>query len=173
MLQPTIITWILIVFGIVFIFLPMVYVQFLVVLRPHHRKAKDIVIGKGQDYRYKTHFRMTYGIAWADLIIWLPLLFAGSAGVISGQAWGYALWAASGGISVYISLAMVRQIEIETRVPGGSGEAGHQKQYLGEVPCLFDTPTSLRYYGDGTAAVEGIPDYTKLSKSKRRELVNK
>ena len=47
------------------------------------------------------------------------------------------------------SLAMARQIAIETRVLGGSGEAGHQKPYLGEIPCLFDTLTSQRYYGDG------------------------
>ena len=76
-----------------------------------------------------------------------------------------------------VILAMVRQIEIETRRPGGPSEAGHQKPYLGEIPCLFGTLTSQRYYWDGIiriiAEIEGIPDYTKLSKSKRRELVNK
>ena len=49
-----------------------------------------------------------------------------------------------GCISAYGSLAMIRQIEIETRVPGGSGEAGHQKAYCGETPCLFDTLTLQR-----------------------------
>lgn len=106
MIQPTIITWFLIIFGALFIFLPMLYVQLLVALRPHSQKARDMVIGKGQDYRDKTHFRMSYGLAWADLIIWLPLLAAGSIGVILGQAWGYTLWAASGAISVYINIQL-------------------------------------------------------------------
>ena len=48
---------------------------------------------------------------------------------------------------------------------------------LGDVPCLFGTLTSQRYHWDGIiriiAQVEGIDDHTTLSKSKRRQLVNK
>ena len=49
---------------------------------------------------------------------------------------------------------------------------------MGDVPCLFGTLTSQRYHWDEViriiAAVEGIgDDYKALSKSKRRELVNK
>jgi len=106
MLQPTIVTWILVIFGIVFIFLPMVFVQFLVVLKPHSQKTKDIIIGKGEDFRDKTHFRMSYGLAWADLLLWLPLLAVGSIGVLLGQVLGYILWAVSGAISVYISIIL-------------------------------------------------------------------
>jgi hypothetical protein len=106
MLEPTLITWILIIFGLVFIFLPMLYVQLQMVLRPNSRKTRDIIIGKGEDWRDKTHFRMSYGDGWADLIIWLPLLAAGSIGVILGQVWGYALWAASGAISVYVNIIL-------------------------------------------------------------------
>ena len=66
-------------------------------------------------------------------------------------------------------LSMVRQIEIETRRPGVAP--------LGDIPCLFGTLTSQRYHWDGIirviATVEGIEDYTVLSKSKRRALVNK
>ena len=104
MLEPTLITWILIIFGLVFIFLPMLYVQLRMVLRPNNRKTRDIIIGKGEDWRDKTHFRMSLGAGWADLMIWLPLLAAGSVGVILGQVWGYALWAASGAISVYVNI---------------------------------------------------------------------
>ena len=68
-------------------------------------------------------------------------------------------------------MAMVRQIEIETRREG-VGESS-----LGDVPCLFGTLTSQRYHWEGVIAiiaqVEGISDYKLLSKSKRRELVNK
>ena len=104
MLRPTVITWILVVFGLVLIFLPMLYAQLLMALRPNSRKAKDIIIGKGEEWRDTTHFRMSRGLAWVDVIIWLPLLLFGSIGVLLGHAWGYALWAAAGTISVYISI---------------------------------------------------------------------
>lgn len=106
MLEPTLTTWILIIFGLVFIFLPMLYVQLRMVLRPNSRKTRDVIIGKGEDWRDKTHFRMSLGAGWADLMIWLPLLAAGSVGVILGQVWGYALWAASGAISVYVNIIL-------------------------------------------------------------------
>ena len=72
----------------VFIFLPMLIVQFLMVLRPQSWKTRDFIIGKGEDWRDKTHFRMSFGADWADLVIWLPLLAAGSVGVILGQSLG-------------------------------------------------------------------------------------
>ena len=70
-------------------------------------------------------------------------------------------------------LAMVRQIEIETRrVDSRSSMAS-----LGDVPCLFGTLTTQRYYWDDllrlVAKVEGIEDYSTLSMSKRRALINK
>ena len=76
-----------------------------------------------------------------------------------------------------VVLAMVRQIEIETRDLGHNGAEPGGQQHLGDVPCLFGTLTSQRYHWDQVIKViaekEGIPDYTALSKSKRRELVNK
>jgi hypothetical protein len=106
MLEPTLTTWILIIFGLVFIFLPILYVQLQMVLRSNSRKTRDIIIGKGEYWRDKTHFRMSLGAGWADLMIWLPILAAGSVGVILGQVWGYALWAASGAISVYVNIIL-------------------------------------------------------------------
>ena len=106
MIEITLITWILLVFGWIFILFPMVLVQILVVQDPKSQKAKDIVIGKDEDYRDKTHCRMTYGMGWADLMIWLPFLLIGSIGVILGETWGYALWMASGAISVYINIIL-------------------------------------------------------------------
>jgi len=106
MLQPTLVTWILVIFGALLIFLPMLYAQLSMALRPHSQKTKDLLIGKGEDWRDKTHFRMSSGAAWADLIIWLPLMAAGSIGVLWGEAWGYALWMVSGAISVYINVIL-------------------------------------------------------------------
>ena len=64
---------------------------------------------------------------------------------------------------------MVRQIEIETRSSANAP--------LGDIPCFFGTLTSQRYHWDGIirvlAEIEGIDVYKTLSKSKRRELVNK
>ena len=99
-------------------------------------------------------------------------------------------------------LAMVRQIEIETRqapleddaredgVAGGcgfaaadgacasAGDARADRTYRsGDVPCLFGTLASQRYQWDDVirviAEVEGIDDYKGLTKWKHRELVNK
>jgi hypothetical protein len=106
MLEPTLITWVLVIFGVFFIFLPILYAQIQMAFRPHSQRSKDIIIGKGEDWRDKTHFRTAKGLAWADLMIWLPLLAAGSIGVLQGQIWGYVLWAASGVVSVYISIVL-------------------------------------------------------------------
>ena len=77
-------------------------------------------------------------------------------------------------------LAMVRHIEIETRleVPRGADAADiSANEQLGDVPCLFGTLASQRYNWDDVirtiAEVEGIDDYKVLTSSKRRELVNK
>ena len=106
MIETTIITWILLIFGWIFIFFLMLVVNIIVMQNPNSQKTKNIVIGKGEDWRDKTHSRMTLGIAWGDLIIWLPLLAAGSVGVILGEEWGYALWLASAAISIYISIIL-------------------------------------------------------------------
>jgi hypothetical protein len=67
MLRPTLVTWIPVLFGLAFIFLLLLYAQLLMVLRPRSQATKDFVIGKGEDWRNETHFRMSYGAAWADL----------------------------------------------------------------------------------------------------------
>ena len=63
---------------------------------------------------------------------------------------------------------LVRQIEAETR--------GLPDSALGDIPCFFGTLTSQRYHWDGIiriiAQIEG-KDYTKISQSQRRQLVNK
>ena len=73
-----------------------------------------------------------------------------------------------------IILTMVRQIEIETTSTDGVQEANAKP---GDVPSLFGTLTTQRYHWDDIiriiAEVEGIKEYKLISKSKRRELVNK
>jgi hypothetical protein len=105
MFEPTLITWILVIFGAL-IYLLVLYGQILVALRPHSQKTKDFAIGKGEDWRDETHFRSSYGFAWADLIFKIPLLVVGSVGVVLGQAWGYVLWAAAAATAVYVSIVL-------------------------------------------------------------------
>jgi hypothetical protein len=100
--KPSLITWSLIVFGAL-LKLVLLYAQALVAIRPHSRKTKDLAIGKGEEWRDKTHLRFAYGGAWADLSFAIPLLAIASVGVVRGHAWGYALWAAAGANSVYIN----------------------------------------------------------------------
>ena len=105
-MKPTKITWILVVFGILLILIPMIYVQALMVSQPQSQRTKDILIGQGEEWRNETHFRTAYGYAWADIVVWFPLLIAGSIGVLKGKRWGYALWLAGGSISLYINIVL-------------------------------------------------------------------
>ena len=105
MLQPTILTWILIVFGIITC-VPLFLAQLVILIYPKGQKAKNILIGKGEDWRNETHFKLAFGMAWADWLLFFPLITAGSVGVIMGTAWGYLLWAGSGVISLYINLVL-------------------------------------------------------------------
>lgn len=105
MLQPTIVTWILVIFGAITL-LPLLLAQITILVHPHGQKAKDILIAKGEDWRDKTHFRSAYGFAWADWMLLVPLFVAGSVGVLLGQPWGYVLWAAAGTISLYVNIVL-------------------------------------------------------------------
>lgn len=100
--KPTLITWVLIIFGLITC-LPLLFAQLIILIRPHGQKAKDILIGKGEDWRDKSHFKSAYSLAMADWIIFLPLFISGIIGIIIGKDWGYLLFAASGAIQLYIN----------------------------------------------------------------------
>ncbi len=101
----TIITWILVIFGVITI-APLVMAQFIMLIKPQSQQAKDIIVAKGGDWRDKTHFRSALGFAWADWLLVVPLFVSGSIGVMLGHAWGYVLWGASGSISLYINIIL-------------------------------------------------------------------
>jgi hypothetical protein len=102
MLQPTIITWIIIIFGFITC-IPLFYAQLVLLMQPNSKKARDLMIGKGENWRDKTHFRSALGAAWADWVVELPLLISGTVGIIFGFTWGYVLYGAAGAIQVYIN----------------------------------------------------------------------
>lgn len=102
-MEPTIYTWILVIFGAI-TFLPLVAVQFFMLIKPDSRQVKDLIIAKGGEWRDDTHFRSALSFAWADILVILPLLVFSAFGVFSGQLWGYVLWFALGILSIYFSI---------------------------------------------------------------------
>ena len=104
-IEPTIITWILVIFGAITL-LPLLFAQLTILIRPKSQRAKDILVGKGCEWRDRTHFRSAYGFAWADWALVVPFGVAGSIGVLMGQPWGYVLWGATGTISLYSNVIL-------------------------------------------------------------------
>ena len=102
-MKPTIFTWILAVFGAI-TFLPLMMAQLIMLFKPNSQQAKDLIIGKGKEWRDHTHYRSALAFAWADILVIFPLLILSSVGVFSGQLWGYVLWLALGILSIYFSI---------------------------------------------------------------------
>lgn len=104
-MKPTLVTWLLIVFGVITNgTLSYVYLVFL--RNPHSPKSKELMIGKGKDWRDNTHFRLNLGFAWTDFLFYLPLFVSGCIGMLLGQAWGYVLFGAAGGCTLYINIIL-------------------------------------------------------------------
>ena len=104
-MQPTQMTWALVVFGIITL-IPLFLAQLSMLARPDSQAAKNLLIGKGEDWRDKTHLRMSLGAAWADWLFFAPLFLAGSIGVLLGQSWGYPLFGAAGACSLHINIIL-------------------------------------------------------------------
>ena len=102
MCEPTLFTWILIVFGIVTC-APLLVAQTLILVNPRGKKAKDILIGKGEEWRNETHFKSAYGLAIADWIIFVPVFIGGIIGIILCEQWGYLLFSIAGAIQLYVN----------------------------------------------------------------------
>lgn len=98
-------TWILVIFGAVTL-VPLVLAQLLMLINPESQLARNILIGKDEQWRDRTHFRLAYGCAWADWLITVPLSVVGSIAVVQGQLWGYVLWAAAGTLSLYVNVVL-------------------------------------------------------------------
>ena len=104
-MEPTVITWALVIFGAITL-VPLFGAQFALLRNPDSRKTRDLIIGRGEDWRDKTHKRMAIGAAWADWLFIGPLFVAGSIGVLRGAAWGYVLFGAAGACSLYINIVL-------------------------------------------------------------------
>lgn len=103
MLSPTFVTWIFIIFGLITCG-PLLFAQMVMLVRPHGQRSKDLMIGKDQDWRDKTHFKSAYGLAWADWLLFMPVFVIGIIGIFLEQYWGYILFAIAGVLQVYINI---------------------------------------------------------------------
>jgi hypothetical protein len=103
MIETTVLTWIIAIFGAI-TFLPLFVAQLVMLFNPQGQKAKDLIIGKGADWRDRTHYKSALAFAWADIIIILPLLILGTVLVLNGQEWGYIIWISLGVLSIYFSI---------------------------------------------------------------------
>ena len=104
-MQPTPVTWALIVFGVITL-VPLIWAQLSMLIRPDSRETRNLIIGKGEEWRDRSHFKLAQGAAWADWLYFAPLFVAGCAGVLLGQAWGYVLFGAVGACSLYINIIL-------------------------------------------------------------------
>ena len=102
-METTAYTWAIAAFGAL-TFLPLLFAQFLMLIAPDSKQARDLIIGKGEQWRDNTHFRSALAFAWADLLLLLPLLILSYIGVFSQQIWGYILWFGLGLVSIYFSI---------------------------------------------------------------------
>ena len=104
-MQPTHFTWALIVFGIVTL-IPLAAAQLSILIRPDSQKTRELLIGKDEDWRDHTHFKMAMGAAWADWLLFVPIFAGGTVGMLLGQPWGYVLFGAAGACSLYINIIL-------------------------------------------------------------------
>ena len=104
-MQPTSVTWFLIAFGAITL-APLFLAQFWMLRAPKSERARELLIGKGENWRDGTHFSMSRGAAWADWLFFLPLYLLGVLGICFGQPWGYMLFGAAGAMSLYINIIL-------------------------------------------------------------------
>jgi hypothetical protein len=103
MLKPTLITWFLIIFGLITCG-PLLYAQLIMLSKPQSDKAKILMIGKGEEWRDKSHFRSQVALAHADWLIFAPVFVGSIIGMILAKGWGYILFAIAGAIQLYINV---------------------------------------------------------------------
>ena len=106
MYQITAITWIMIAFGMITCF-PLLIAQLVMLIDPSGVKAKEILIGKGEEWRDNSHFKSAYGFAISDWLIFFPVFVLSIVGIFLHQSWGYIFLSVSGAIQLYINVFLL------------------------------------------------------------------
>ena len=102
MYETTVMTWIILCFGMITCF-PLFLAQLVMIIEPKGQKAKDILIGKSEEWRDHTHFKSAYALAWVDWLIFMPIFILAIVGIILKTYWGYLLLSVAGAIQLYIN----------------------------------------------------------------------
>ncbi|MCP4304879.1 MAG: hypothetical protein GY788_08410 [bacterium] len=88
-MEATPLTWIVAVSGLLLILL-LGALQLVAVLRPRAEWTIASVYGGSPEGTDPTaYFAFNQGMAWADVIAWVPLQIAGSIGMLLGERWGF------------------------------------------------------------------------------------
>ena len=95
MYQATLITWMIILFGLITC-TPLLVAQLFILLEPKGKKAKDILIGKDEEWRDRSHFKSAYSLAVTDWVVFFPFLTLSITGIFFNQYWGYLFLSISG-----------------------------------------------------------------------------
>ena len=84
-------TWVVALTGLALIGL-LGAVQLAAILRPRDEWTVRTVYGGTPDSTDpKAYFAFNQGLAWADVVLWVPLQIAGGIGMLLGQEWGFLL----------------------------------------------------------------------------------
>lgn len=90
-METTLTTWIVAGTGAALMLL-LGSLQLVAALRPRAPwTIENVYGGTPEATDPKAYFAFNQGMAWADPFFWAPLQFAGSAGMIMGERWGYLL----------------------------------------------------------------------------------
>jgi hypothetical protein len=103
-MDVTIATWAVAITGLVLIGL-LGALQLAAVVRPRAAWTVRTVYGGDPDATDPTaYFAFNQGLAWADVLLWVPLQVAGSIGMLLGQEWGFLLALAASAPYVYTAI---------------------------------------------------------------------
>ena len=118
-MDVTPLTWLVAIVGLVMIGL-LGALQLVAVLRPRARWTIDNVYGGEPERTDPTaYFAFNQGMAWADVVLWLPLQVAASAGMLLGQTWGFVLAVAASMPYIYTAFTtFVWDRDLGFRQPG-------------------------------------------------------
>lgn len=103
MFEPTLVTWILIIFGVITC-APLLYANLIMLIKPDSERARTLLIGKGEQWRDRSHFKSQFALAKVDWFVFVPILIGGIVGMLLARGWGYVLFGIAGAIQLYINV---------------------------------------------------------------------
>ena len=99
-------TWVVAVAGLVLI-VALGAAQLVAIVRPRAQATVEKVYGGDPSTTDPTaYFAYNQGLAWADVVSWVPLQLAGSIGMLLGERWGFLLALAAAVPFVYSAFGL-------------------------------------------------------------------